>query len=119
MADSNWLYDSVRYVYENSLMRGTDDTRFSPALPTDRGMIAAILWRCAKDKGMDVSIGERTDLSSYEDVSAISAYAVPALRWARGAELMQGKGGGRLAPQATATRAEVAAILQRYIAIGF
>ena len=64
--------------------------------------------------GIDVSVGENTNILSYVDVQQASEYAIPALQWAVGAGVLNGKNGGRLAPTGTATRAEIAAIMQRW-----
>ena len=59
-------------------------------------------------------MGENTNILSYVDVQQASEYAIPALQWAVGAGVLNGKNGGRLAPTGTATRAEIAAIMQRW-----
>ena len=51
----------------------------------NREQLAAILWRYAQYKGCDVTVGEETNILSYTDVSKVSAYAIPAVQWARGA----------------------------------
>ena len=78
-----------------------------------REQFAAILWRYAQSKGYDVSAS--ADLTGFLDYGQISEYALPALQWAVGAGVMSGRGDGILAPQGTATRAEAAAMLMRFV----
>ena len=79
---------------------------------TTREQLAAMLYRYAKRKGYDVS--RSAELSGYTDAASVSTYAVDAMRWAVAEGLIQGMG-GKLSPQATATRAQVATILMRFM----
>ena len=83
-----------------------------------REQLAAMLWRYAKYSGVDVSAGENTDLMSYKDAPQISEYAIPAIRWACGSGIMSGyedaTEDATLRPANNATRAEAAALTQRY-----
>ena len=80
----------------------------------DSAREAAILHRYANYKGYDVSVGEDTNILSFDDAQTISGYAVPAMQWACGAGLMQGSN-RKLLPTAEATRAQVAAMLHRFL----
>lgn len=91
----------------------TDGT-FRPNAAVTREQAAAILYRCAQSKGIDVSVGEYTNILSYADALQASEYAIPALQWAVGAGVLNGKSDNLLAPTGTATRAEIAAIMQRW-----
>lgn len=91
----------------------TDGT-FRPNAAVTREQAAAILYRCAQSKNIDVSVGEHTNILSFADAQQASEYAIPALQWAVGAGVLNGKGGSLLAPTGTATRAEIAAIMQRW-----
>jgi hypothetical protein len=73
----------------------------------------AILYRYAKYKGYDVSAGGESDLSGYGDAEKVSDYAKPALAWAVSTGLVMGSE-NNLMPASGATRAQVAAILQRF-----
>ena len=95
------------------IVNGLSGTAFAPDDPITREQLAAILWRYAKYKGYDVSIGESTNILSYTDVGKVSEYAIPALQWACGEGVITGRSDGVLDPQGTATRAEAAAMLQR------
>jgi hypothetical protein len=70
------------------------------------------LWRYAKHKGIDVSVGENTAILGYTDAADVSGYAVPAMQWACGAGIISGIGGS-LVPNGSATRAQTAVILER------
>ena len=72
-----------------------------------------MLYRYARYKEQDTTA--EAGLSGYADGGAVSAWALEAMEWACGEELITGKNGGRLAPQDTATRAEVATLLMRYL----
>ena len=78
-----------------------------------REQIAAILFRFAQYMGYDVSAAGAADITGYTDAGSVSDYAVPAVRWACGAGLMQGYG-GRLTPTMAATRAQAAVILRNF-----
>ena len=80
--------------------------------------MVTILWRYAKYKGYDVSIGENTNILSYDDAFEISEYAVPAMQWACGAGVLAGEktanGGVELHPQNRTTRAQLSVVLMRF-----
>lgn len=109
-----WYAEAVGWAASNKVVTGYADGTFRPNAAVTREQAAAILYRYAKSKGIDVSVGENTNILSYVDVQQASEYAIPALQWAVGAGVLNGKNGGRLAPTGTATRAEIAAIMQRW-----
>ncbi len=169
---TDWFYESVRFVVENGMMRGTGKETFEPGIPLTRGMLVTVLHRLENEpssekssyvdveegkyyskavswarqngiimgisetefgpernitreqlvtmlyryaiyRGYDVAFGE--ELSRFKDSSLISDYALSSMQWAVGKGLIQGKEGMVLAPSDNATRAETAAILQRFI----
>ncbi|MBQ6698223.1 MAG: S-layer homology domain-containing protein, partial [Oscillospiraceae bacterium] len=71
--------------------------------------------RYAQYKGYDVESGENTNILSYDDFDSISEYAIPSMQYACGSGLMKGKTTSTLNPLDNATRAEIAAILHRFI----
>ncbi len=75
-----------------------------------------MLWRYAKARGDNTSVGENTNILGYHDFNQIHEYAIPALQWANEEGIVTGRTGNLLAPTGSATRAEAAAILQRYLA---
>ena len=109
-----WYAKAVGWAASNKVVTGYADGTFRPNAAVTREQAAAILYRYAQSKGIDVSVGENTNILSYVDVQQASEYAIPALQWAVGAGVLNGKNGGRLAPTGTATRAEIAAIMQRW-----
>ncbi len=100
----------VAWASASGIVNGTSDSLFSPNDPVTREQLAAILYRYARYKGLDVSV--RGDLSRFPDASRVSGYAVDALSWAVGAGLISGSD-GLLDPGGDAQRAQVAAIFQR------
>ena len=82
----------------------------NPEAPVTREQLAAMLYRYAALKGRDLTAGENLN---FTDASDVSAYALSALQWATGGKILTGSNGA-LNPQATATRAHLAAILHRY-----
>lgn len=109
-----WYAEAVGWAASDKVVTGYADGTFRPNAAVTREQTAAILYRYAQSKGIDVSVGENTNILSYVDVQQASEYAIPALQWAVGAGVLNGKNGGRLAPTGTATRAEIAAIMQRW-----
>lgn len=81
-----------------------------------REQLAVMLYRYAQYKGYDVSAGEDANILSYADAFDVSEYAIPAMQWACGAGIIGGKD-GLLDPAGNATRAEVATMLMRFVAL--
>ena len=73
-----------------------------------------MLYRYAQFKEIDVSVGEDTNILSYDDAFSISEWAMPAMQWACGAGVINGMGNGTLNPTGSATRAQVAKVLMAY-----
>jgi len=109
----SWYTEAVRWAAGEKIVEGYSETAFGPADPITREQFATILWRYAKYKSYDVSVGEETNVLSYEDAFSISEYAIPAIQWACGAGLMQGDG-VNLTPKADATRAQAATLFLRF-----
>lgn len=106
VSDDAWYADAVRYVYAHGLMRGTNDTAFSPDASTTRGMIVTILYRM---EGAP-SISER---SSFADVPA-DRYDADAIAWAAANGIVSGYDDRTFGPDDPITREQMAAILYRY-----
>ena len=109
-----WYAKAIGWAAANKVVTGYADGTFRPNAAVTREQTAAILYRYAQSKGIDVSAGEDTNILSYADALQASEYAIPALQWAVGAGVLNGKSGNLLAPTGTATRAEIAAIMQRW-----
>ena len=109
----SWYANAVTWAQQNGIINGVSETEFSPDDNITREQIAAIMHRYAKFKGMDaVTLEENLH---YADVNEISEYAVSAMNWAVGTGLMKGKSTTTINPKDNATRAEIAAILQRFM----
>ncbi len=106
---------AVIWAEQNGIANGTDKTTFAPDQNITREQIAAIMTRYALFKGYDVSAGESTNILSYNDFSQISEYAISSMQYAVGSGLMKGKTNSTLNPKDNATRAEISAILHRFI----
>ena len=105
---------AVAWAARNAIASGTSETTFEPNKAVTREQLAKFLFNYAVYQGMDaVTLSE--NLSSFSDQAEISAYAVSALQWAVGAELIKGSD-GKLQPAGTATRCQFAAILNRFAA---
>ncbi|MDR1440640.1 MAG: glycosyl hydrolase 53 family protein [Clostridiales bacterium] len=111
-----WYSDAVAWGAANGIVNGFSETRFGGGEPVTREQLAAILLRYAEYKGKE--LGGAADISAFADAASVSGYALEAVQWAVGAGLIQGRGENDIAPQGNATRAEVAAIIQRFMAIG-
>lgn len=111
--ESEWYAKAVAWASENGIVNGSNG-RFDPNGLLTREQLTAILWRYAQYEGRDVSVGENTNILSYDDAQDISSYAVPSMQWACGAGLLEGSS-GKLMPKSTSTRAQVATVLVRYL----
>ena len=114
VAPGAYYEKAVIWASQNSIVSGYTDGTFRPDAPVTREQLASILYRYTRYRGLDVSAGETADLSGYADVRAISDYALPAMRWACGAGILQGSN-GKLQPSGLATRSQLAAMLHRYL----
>jgi len=112
-----WYTEAIRWAASEKIVEGYGED-FGPNDSITREQMAAIMWRYAKYKGYDVSVGENTNILSYDDAFDVAEWAIPAMQWACGEGLVKGIADGskmNLAPQGNATRAQAAAILQRFI----
>ena len=114
VAAGTWYTDAVAWAAQNGIVNGTTDTTFAPGDDITREQLAVILYRYAAYQGYDVS--QRADLSGFGDASSISGYAQEALSWAHAQGLVLGFEDGSLRPQGTASRAQIAAVLMRFLA---
>ncbi|MCC8080233.1 MAG: S-layer homology domain-containing protein [Oscillospiraceae bacterium] len=115
VAADAWYADAVAWAAENGIAGGYGDGSFGSEDVITREQLATILYRYAQLKGYDVSIGEETNILSYDDALEAGEYAIPALQWAVGAGLINGTSASTLSPQGSATRAQSAAILARFV----
>jgi hypothetical protein len=109
-----WYTNAVLWAAENGIVKGYDDGRFGPNDSITREQMAAILYRYANFKGNVTELKDSAAMASFTDTNDISAYAEEALQWACAAGILQGSA-NKLDPKGRATRAQVAAILERFI----
>lgn len=112
VASGAWYADAVRWGVAEGLISGYDDATFGPDDAVTREQLAAMLQRYDQWRGESDSA--RSDLSGYEDASAISDWAIDAVAWAHAQGLLTGTSETTLDPQGPAVRAQVAAMLQRF-----
>ena len=113
VADGDWYAQAVNWAASVGVVNGFDDGTFQPNTAITREQLAAILRNYAAYKGLDVSASG--DLSAYTDANSVSDWAKESVTWAVGEHLISGITDDTLVPQACATRAQVAAILQRFL----
>ena len=114
VADGDWYAQAVNWAASVGVVNGFDDGTFQPNAAITREQMAAILRNYAAYKGMDVTaVG---DLSAYTDAASVSDWAKDSVQWMVGSGLLGGYEDGTLRPHGTTTRAEVASVLQRYLA---
>lgn len=109
---SVWYADAVAWASANGVVSGYESGLFGPEDQVTREQLAAILYRYALISGKDAE--KTADLSGYTDSVTISTWAPQALKWAVGSGLISGTGANTLSPRGTATRAQIAVILQNY-----
>ena len=119
VAGDAYYAEAVRWAASEGIVGGYGGGLFGSDDAVTREQLAVILYRYAVYKGYDVSIGEDTNILSYADFADLSEYAIPAMQWACGVGIVNGTSESTLTPQGEATRAQVAAMLMRFVeAIG-
>ena len=109
-----WYTEAVAWAAESGIVTGYDSDRYGPMDPVTREQLAAILWRYAKFKDYDVA-ARGTVMPDFVDREQISGYARQAVSWAYERGILTGRPGNILDPTGTATRAEVCAMLTRFL----
>ena len=111
-----WFYDAVTWAQKNGIMGGYSNSSFAPNDPITREQLAAIFYRYAQYKGYDTTQGGMA-IREFDDYESISDYAMGAMAWAVNTGLVKGDS-NLLYPKGTATRAEIAAMLHRFVENG-
>ena len=106
--------EAIRWAAAVKIVNGCSESSFAPDDVLTREQLAAILWRYAKSENIDVSIGENTNILSYEDVFTVSDYAIPAFQWTCGSGIMSGNTISTLAPGEQVNRIFFASVLHKY-----
>lgn len=107
--------DAIAWAAATGITKGYEDGTFRPGQPISRQQFAAFLYRYACSFDYDVSVGEDTNILSFDDIAQVEAYAIPAMQWVVGAGVIQGNTATTLNPTGTAARYQVAVILQRFL----
>ena len=113
VADGLWYTDAVLWAAQKGIVNGISATEFAPAGDLTREQLATILFRYAES--MDYDVSASADLSGFPDADQIQSYATEALSWAVAEGLLQGFEDDSLQPGGTATRAQIATILMRFL----
>jgi len=110
-----WYEEAIVWATNNKIVNGMGDNNFAPNLEITREQMVTILHNYAKFKEMDVSVGENTNILSYEDAFEILEWAIPAFQWATGSGIISGRTESTLGPKGTATRAEIATVMMNFL----
>ena len=113
VADSDWYATAVNWAASEGIVNGFEDDTFRPNDVITREQMAAILYNYADYKGYDVSA--RADLSDYADAASISSWAEDVLAWANAEGLINGMTATTIDPQGATTRAQTAAMFERFL----
>lgn len=108
-----WYTDAVIWAAENGIVVGCGDGTFRPNAPATRAQTAVMLYAYANFAGRNTS--QRADLSAFADAADVPSWALAEMQWAHAAQLILGRDGKLLVPNAEATRAEMATILSTFI----
>ena len=111
--------EAIRWAKSESIADGYGNGYFGTNDAITREQMVTILWRCAQYKGIDVSVGEDTNILSFEDAVDVAEYAIPAMQWAGGSGMVVGKNnadgtGMLLDPEGSGTRAQIATMMMRF-----
>ncbi len=113
VASDAWYYNAVVWTTESGIYKGMSEDKFAPNDLITREQLATIFYRYAEYKGYDLT--QTDDLSQFIDKDKVSDWAEYAMNWAVGSGMINGKGMGTLDPLASATRAEIATMIHRFI----
>lgn len=108
-----WYTDAVIWANDAKIVSGMGDGLFAPNMEITREQMVVMLYNYAKYKGYDVTAS--ADLSKFADNASVSTWAQPAMQWAVAEGYISGMGDNQLAPQGTATRAEIASVIMRFM----
>lgn len=111
--DNMWYADAIKWANDSGVVNGIGENKFAPNDTVTREQLATILARYSAYKGLDD--GARADLTAYADNDKISQYAIDPMQWAVQNDIIRGMTATTLSPVGTATRAEIATMINRYI----
>ena len=107
VTDDAWFHDAIKYVYENNIIKGYNDTEFGPNDKLTRGMLVTILYRMEKEPAV-------TEKSKFLDVQDSTKYYYNAVKWAENNNIISGYENGKFGPEDNITREQLAVILWKY-----
>ncbi|MDR0382157.1 MAG: S-layer homology domain-containing protein [Oscillospiraceae bacterium] len=107
VAEGDWFYGDVYYMWENDLMNGTSDTLFSPGRALTRGMVVTVLYRMESEPSVDGLDNPFSDVAE-------GIWYTDAIKWAADKKIILGYGNDNFGPDDNITREQMAAILYRY-----
>ena len=113
VASGRWYTEAVAWAAEKEIVKGYGNGKFGPNDPVTREQLAAILYRYTQYKGWSTAAASG-NLDGFKDAASVSSYAVDAMNWAVDEGLLKGAN-NKLSPKSNATRAQVAAIIHRYL----
>lgn len=113
VAVGQWYTDAVIWANDAKIVSGMGEGLFAPNMEITREQMVVMLYNYAKYKGYDVTAS--ADLSKFADNASVSTWAQPAMQWAVAEGYISGMGDNQLAPQGTATRAEIASVIMRFM----
>ncbi len=114
VAESDYFYTPVRWAYGTEIVRGVSNTEFGPNNDVTREQIAVMFYNAARVLGKDTSASG--SLAAFPDAASVDSWAADAMQWAVGSGLITGSD-GQLVPLGNATRAQVAIMFQRFLAL--
>ena len=115
VAAGTWYANAVAWAFENGIVQGVSATSFAPHAPITREQFATMLHRYAEFAGVYTSVSAGANLNHFADVHYISGWAEDAKLWANYNDLITGRTATTIVPGGTASRAEAATILMRFI----
>lgn len=114
--EDSYAYEAIRWANYFGIVKGISDTEFGYTQPITREQFVTIMFRYSKDyAGDNVSEYDETNIFGYSDVMDISYGMTQSFRWAIGAGIIKGTDDKALDPRGATTRAQAAAIIQRYL----
>ena len=105
--EGEWYYNAVKYVYENNIIKGYNDTKFGPNDKITRGQFVTVLYRMEGEP----SISGKT---KFKDVQDTSKFYYKAVKWAEDKKVISGYDNGNFGPEDKITREQLAVILYKY-----
>lgn len=115
VSEGAFYAEAVEWAASLGVVTGVSSTKFAPNATVTRAELATILYRLTTLMGLDTSIGENTNILSYDDAFDLPNWSIPAMQWACGAGLISGVTDSTLAPNDPVSRAQASVIFSRYM----